>query len=67
MKATEAFSEIIQEELNKIASRDTLFAQSLKKPGKTLDGCVSYIINEVMKSGKTGFADEEIFNMATHY
>lgn len=67
MKATETFATIIKSELDRIAASDSLFAESLKKPNKTLDGCVNYIINQVYKSGKNGFADQDIFNMATHY
>lgn len=67
MKVTKQFANVIQTELNRIASLDSLFAQSLAKPDKTLKGCVNYIISQVQKSGKMGFADEEIFNMAIHY
>jgi len=67
MKVTDAFTEIIQSELSRRATNDNLFAASLKKPDKSIKGCVNYIISQVQKSGRMGFADDEIFNMASHY
>ena len=37
------------------------------KEGKNIDDCITYILNEVKKSGCNGFADDEIFSMALHY
>ncbi|MBP9481471.1 MAG: hypothetical protein KBF15_08460, partial [Parabacteroides sp.] len=37
------------------------------KPEKNIDDCVTYILNEVKKSGCNGFADDEIYSMAVHY
>lgn len=67
MKGTEKFKEVVQQHLISLAAKDELFAETLKKPNKTIDECVDYIIDEVQKSGKNGFADEEIFGMAVHY
>lgn len=67
MKASERFKEVIKDYLDKKAESDQLFAENYKKENKTLDQCVNYIFNTVRDSGVTGFADEEIFSMATHY
>lgn len=67
MKGTEKFKEVIQQHLISLAAKDELFAETLKKPNKSIDECIDYIIEEVQKSGKNGFADEEIFGMAVHY
>lgn len=67
MKGTDAFKTAIQEYLMFRANTEPTFAQTYQKPNKNIDDCVSYIINEVKKSGKNGFADDEIFGMAVHY
>lgn len=67
MKATDNFKIAIQNHLNQLAERDPLFSETLKKENKNIDDCVTYILNEVQKSGCNGFADEEIFGMAVHY
>lgn len=61
------FKEAITNHLQEIASKDELFANTLLKPNKNIDDCATYILNEVKKSGRQGFADDEIYNMATHY
>lgn len=67
MKSTAGFNKIISQHLEALAASDPLFAETLKKPNKSIDGCVTYILNEVQKSGCNGFADDEIFGMAVHY
>jgi len=67
MKGTEQFKTVIQNYLNDLASKDSLFAQTLQKANKSIDECINYILHEVARSGCNGFADEEIFNMAVHY
>lgn len=67
MKGTEAFKATIQNHLNEKAANDELFAATLKKENKSIDECIDYIIGEVQKSGKNGFADDEIYGMAVHY
>lgn len=67
MKATDTFKGVIEKYLQGAAANDSLFAETLKKPNKNIDGCINYILTTVKKSGKAGFADEEIFQMATHY
>lgn len=65
MKVSGTFKEVIQEYLNKRAEQDTVFAEKLKN--KKIDDCITYILNQVQKSGINGFADEEIFGMAVHF
>ena len=67
MKATEHFKSVIKAYLDLRAGYDELFAVSYANPNKSLDDCVTYILNEVQKSGCAGFADEEVYSMAVHY
>ena len=67
MKGTEQFKKTIGEYLQVRANTDEQFAKSFAKEGKTLDGCVTFILNTVKESGCNGFDDEEIYGMAVHY
>lgn len=67
MEGTEEFKKVIIAYLEGEATKDALFAQTYAKPNKNIDECVTYILSEVQKSGKAGFADSEIFKMAKHY
>lgn len=67
MKGTENFKRTIQAYLEERAKVDDLFAKSYSKPNKSIDECVTYILNEVQRSGCNGFEDDEIFGMAVHY
>ena len=76
MKGTEHFTRTIAEYLNQRAMTDPLFAPNLIKPNKNIEECITYILNEVQKSGCNGFDDddellrawlEKIFSMAVHY
>ena len=76
MKGTEHFTRTIAEYLNQRAMADPLFAPNLMKPNKNIEECITYILNEVQKSGCNGFDDddellraqlEKIFSMAIHY
>ena len=67
MKGTEHFTRTITEYLNQRASTDPLFAPNLMKPNKNIEDCVTYILNEVKKSGCNGFDDDEIYSMAVHF
>jgi len=64
---TDPFKEAIANHLQELANNDKLFAKTFSKPYKNIDDCATYILNEVKKSQRNGFADEEIFNMAIHY
>lgn len=65
--ATGNFKTTINNYLQKRASDDELFKNTLAKEGKNLDDCVTYILNQVQKSGQMGYCDDEIFGMAVHY
>jgi hypothetical protein len=67
MKSTEIFKKTIQTYLEQRAAGDELFAVSYAKTHKNIDGCITYILNTVLKSGCNGFADDEIYSMAVHY
>ncbi len=66
-KGTRAFNDTIRAYLEERAENDALFAVKFANPTKSVDDCVTYIINQVQKSGCNGFADDEIFGMAMHY
>lgn len=66
-QTTDSFKETIFNHLQELANNDVLFAKTFSKPYKNIDDCATYILNEVKKSQRQGFADEEIFNMAIHY
>lgn len=67
MKTTDNFKKVIQNHLEQLAVNDSLFAETLKKKNKNIDDCITYILNQVKASGCSGFADDEIFEMAVHY
>ena len=66
-KGTRAFNETIRAYLEERAENDALFAVKFANPSKSVEECVTYILNSVQKSGCNGFEDDEIFGMATHY
>lgn len=67
MKGTENFKRTVQAYLEERANVDELFAKSYSKQNKNIDDCITFILNEVQKSGCNGFEDDEIFGMAVHY
>jgi hypothetical protein len=67
MKATDNFKNTIKAYLDGRAEEDILFSFKYSAPRKSIDDCVTYILNTVQKSGCNGFADDEIFGMAVHY
>jgi len=67
MKATDQFQEIIKQRLDELAEVDEDFSKAYKAQNKTLKGCVTYILNQVQKSGINGFADAEVYDMARQY
>lgn len=67
MKGTTHFRDCIREYLDKRAATDALFAKTYAKPQKSLDDCITYILNQVKESGCCGFHQDEIFGMAVHY
>lgn len=67
MNETSHFKRTIEAYLAQRAAEDTLFAATYKKPNKNINDCITYILNEVHRSGCNGFTDGEIFSMAVHY
>ncbi|MEN9919568.1 MAG: hypothetical protein RL662_2004 [Bacteroidota bacterium] len=67
MKATDHFKNTIKAYLDKRAEIDLLFSFRYSLPEKQLNDCVTYILNQVQKSGCNGFHDDEIFGMAEYY
>ena len=67
MKATDNFKKLIEQHLKRAAQLNSLFEEKLKNPKKNIDDCVTYILNQVKKSGMNGFEDTEIYGMAMHY
>ena len=66
-KDTVAFADTIRQYLENKAANDVLFAVKFANPSKSVEDCVTYIINDVKKSGCNGFTDDEIFGKAIHY
>ena len=60
-KGTRAFNETIKAYLEERAENDALFAVKFANPSKSVEDCVTYILNSVQKSGCNGFEDDEIF------
>ena len=67
MKASNHFKNTIKAHLDQRAETEVLFSFQYSKPEKSIDDCITYILNEVKKSGCNGFADDEIYNMAIHF
>ena len=67
MKGTQSFRDTIKAYLDNRANEDSIFAVSYAKESKNIDDCITYILNEVKKSGCCGFADNEIYSLAVHY
>lgn len=67
MKVSAPFKNAIQSYLEQRAEYDELFARSYRNPLKNIEDCMTYILNEVQKSGFSGFDDNEVFSMAVHY
>ena len=66
-KGTRAFNDTIKAYLEERADNDALFAVKFANPSKSVEDCVTFIINQVQKSGCNGFEDAEIYGMAIHY
>jgi len=67
MKTTDHFKRTIQAYLEQKAREDGLFRAKYENPGKSIDNCVTYILNWVKASGCNGFTDGEIFGQCVHY
>ena len=67
MKSTENFKNAVKAYLDNRANEDILFAVTYAKTNKNMDDCITYILNEVKRSGSNGFTDDEIYSMSVHY
>lgn len=67
MNGTNHFKNTIQAYLEQRAETDNLFAVAYKKEHKNIDDCITYILNQVQKSGCNGFSDGEIYSLAVHF
>ena len=67
MKGSNHFKNTIKAYLDKRAEIDLLFSFRYSLPEKKLEDCITYILNQVQKSGCNGFHDNEIFDMAVHF
>lgn len=68
MKSTNHFKNTIQAYLEQRAASDSQFEWVYTtKENKSIDKCITYILNAVQKSGCNGFTDDEIFGMAVHF
>ena len=63
----DAFEKTIKAHLDQLAESDAEFAKKYDARKRDIEGCCTYIISEVRKSGRQGFADEEIYGMAIHF
>lgn len=64
---TNHFEKTIKKYLDERALTDELFAERYPNEKKSIKDCCTYIVNEVKKSRRSGYAAEEIFGMAAHY
>ncbi len=67
MKASNNAKKAVESHLQEVAAKDNLFAETLKKPSKNIEGCMNYIMSQAKKSGANMMTDEEVFQMAIHY
>lgn len=67
MKVSQSFKTVIEQQTRLISQTNHQLAEALNKDGKNIDDCLKYIIMTVKKSGLNGFADQEVFDMATNY
>lgn len=61
------FEETIKAFLDERAKYDLHFSLKYAKEGKSIEECCKYICEEVRKTGRQGFADDEVYGMAIHY
>ena len=67
MKTSEAFKNTIEQYVISVADSNPQFAAKAVNPKKNLDDCVTFVLNQVQKSGVNGFTDDEIYSMVIHY
>lgn len=67
MKSSKEFKKTIKIYLDNFAYKDKEFAIKYNSDKKSLNDCITYILNTVQKLKVNGFADDEIYQMALHY
>lgn len=67
MNGTDYFKETIKNYLDTKAKNDELFRAKYESHNRPIENVVTYILNQVQKSGCHGFHDDEIFGMAVHF
>jgi hypothetical protein len=66
-KVENQFKEVISDFLRLHSLENESFKNHLKKESKNIDDCIKYIYGAVKESGRNGFTDKEIYNLAIHY
>lgn len=64
------FELAIRSHLEKVASSDEVFREKYEaglSDKKDIKACCNYICEEVRKTGRRGFADDEVYGMAVHF
>jgi hypothetical protein len=67
MKSTDHFKDTIKKHLDEYSKTYPNFLVKYQNPKKSIDDCITYILNTVKDSGASGFTDSEIYGMALHY
>jgi len=67
LKSSPEFKAMIVQYLEGEAATDVLFAETLKKPGKNIDNCITYILNTAKNKGFSAYLQTEVYAMAKHY
>lgn len=67
MKGSELFKEQIKAYIELWAMESEANLEAHCNKDKNIDDCVTYILNQVKKSGLNGFGDQEVFDMAVEY
>lgn len=67
------FEKAIKAHLDKVATEDPVFGEKYREAlaredkKKDISHCCNFIIDEVKKTGRRGFTDDEVFGMAMHF
>lgn len=67
---SERFIEAIKDHLRDYVKKDPLFLAKLKNPKKSIEDCMTYIMNQAMKNAKNGvmgYHDDDVYKLARHY
>lgn len=67
MKGQDLFVAAIQRYITEESARDSRWGEKVKESKKDAEACAKYIIAEVKKTKRNGFADDEVFGMVKHF